>query len=121
ILDVRAAVPYSIEPLRVVLVVREERLATSFRIEMAGPKPVLEGKVAERFGSAVISHEADVAGPLIAFAQNGLGLRLLAPDPGVPEPEMGQQVDGGVVRPSVLHGDANHDVLGTRLRVFHEH
>src|SRR5262249_59649006 len=77
------------EPVRFVLVVGEERPPACLRIEMAGAEPVLEGKVAERLGGAIVGHEADVAGPHVAFAQDGLALRLFAPGPGVPEPEMG--------------------------------
>ena len=41
-----------------------------------------------------------------------------APGPGVPEPQRRQYVQRGVIRPAVVHGDLEQNVLGRRLRVF---
>ena len=43
------------------------------------------------------------------------------PRPGVPEPERGQEVHGGRLRPAVPDADPDEDVLRRRLRVFDEH
>jgi len=43
------------------------------------------------------------------------------PRPGVPEPQRRQQMQPGLVRPPVVHGDLDQHVVGRRLGVLDEH
>ncbi len=54
---------------------------------------------------------------LAVHLQGGLGA-VVAPRPGVAEPERRQQVQGRGVRPAVVRRDEHQDVVGRRLRVF---
>ena len=49
-------------------------------------------------------------------------LRLIrVPRPGIAEPERRHDTKPGRFRPAIVHGDADEDVFGAGLRVFHEH
>ena len=54
------------------------------------------------------------------LAERRLGL-VRIPRPGIAEPERRQDAQPGRFRPAVVHRDADEDILGTGLRVFHEH
>ena len=54
------------------------------------------------------------------LAQRRLRL-VLAPRPGVAEPERRQDTKPGRFRPAIVHGDADEDVFRALLRVLHEH
>ena len=51
----------------------------------------------------------------------GRGSRVATPGPGVAKPDLGQQVQGGRVRPVVGGFDDDADVIGRGLGVLHEH
>ena len=104
VLDVRGRVGLAPETGGVALVLGEEQLRSSIARE-----PVL---------AELVVGGLDDARPRLA--QRGLGL-VVAPGPGVAEPERRQDAKPGRLRPAVVHGDANENVLRALLRVLHEH
>jgi hypothetical protein len=104
VLDVGGRIGLAPETGRVALVLGEEQLRGSIARE-----PVL---------AELVMGGLDDARPRLA--QRGLGL-VVAPGPGVAEPEGRQDTKPGRLRPAVVHRDANQDVLRALLRILHEH
>ncbi len=122
ILDIRpsAARARSPHPRRVGLVVGEEQPPPGVEVEVAGPQTVFEGEAAERLRGAVVRHQRHPALVHVSHAQDGLRGRFRSPGPSVPEPELGEEVEGGGLRAAVVRDNPDDDVLGRGLGVLHE-
>ena len=112
VLDHRGRVLDAPQPLPVGLVLGKEQLGRAAAGQPVGPEPVMGGAQQPEHPSA--GSRSDLGAQLRAAV-------LVAPGPGVPEPERWQDVQRRGCRPAVGRGDADQDILGTGLRVLHVH
>ena len=107
VFDVRCGARRAEQPLRVGVVLREEKV---HRVRGSGtdvPPPLAEHRVVGT-GFAV----RDLLNPVA---------RPAAPRPGIAVPEMGEDVNGGRLGAAVVDADAAENVIRPRFRIFHEH
>ncbi len=110
----------SVETLHVRLVVREERFPARGHDQPPRPQPIEEGKVGQGVRAGVVREQDVACRARLLEHDRRLGQRSWSPHPGVPEPQVWEELDRRRLRPAVVDGDADGHVLGRHLGVFDE-
>ena len=104
ILDVGRRIGLAPQTLRIALVFGEEQLRGAIAMQPVFAQLMVRG----------------LNGARSRFAQRRLAI-VLAPRPGVAEPQCRQDAQPGRFRPAIVHGDPDEDVFRAFLGVFDEH